>query len=166
MKRFYKNGEIKKQSNIVVKQDDIIFCTPTEEQILADGWIDYDATLDGAKENLINEVKAYDKSESVECVYIKGEKTWYNKQERASLMNLANCYKSKDMNGCTLFVNGNPYEYTCDTLIDMLTQLEIYASECFNATQTNINSIKTLLTLDEVESFNYISKYPTPLEFL
>jgi hypothetical protein len=166
MKRYYKNGEIKSQSAIVIKQNGITLCTPTEEEILADGWIDYDNTLDGAKENLINEVKAYDKSESVECVYIKGEKTWYNKQERVAIMNLATCYKNKEINSCVLFVNGSPYTYTCDALIDMLTQLEIYASECFNATQTNINSIKTLLTLDEVKSFDYISKYPTPLEFL
>lgn len=166
MKRYYKNGEIKSQSAIVIKQNGTILCTPTEEEILADGWVDYDTTLDGAKERLINEVKNYDKSESVECVYIKGEKTWYNKQERVAIMNLATCYKNTEMNSCVLFVNGSPYTYTCDTLIDMLTQLEIYASECFNATQTNINSIKTLLTLDEVKSFDYISKYPTPLEFL
>jgi predicted DNA-binding antitoxin AbrB/MazE fold protein len=164
-KLYYKDGKLHPLKDIKIVEGEKAYVYPSKKMLIAHGYTPYEETLDGIKEKLINEVLSYDKSDSVECVYIKGEKTWFNKQERASLMNLATCYKSKKEDGCVLWVNSKPYEYTCDALINVLAQLEIYASECFNATQLNVNAIKALLTVEEVKSYNYKSKYPVPLNF-
>lgn len=41
MKQYIKNGEIKVRSQIVIKTDKLITINPTEEMILADGWVEY-----------------------------------------------------------------------------------------------------------------------------
>lgn len=164
-KLFYKDGKVYSRKDIKIVENNEICFYPSDKMIIENGYTPYENTLDGIKEALIAEVNAYDKSDDVECIYIKGEKTWFSKEERAALMNLAKCYQSKDMDGCILWVNGTPVNYTCDALIDLLTQLEIYANECFNATQLSLKEINVLLTIEDAKSYNYKSKYPTPLSF-
>lgn len=41
MKRYTKNGEIKTRRQIVIKKDGMATYNPTEEMILADGWVEY-----------------------------------------------------------------------------------------------------------------------------
>jgi hypothetical protein len=41
MKRYIKDNKIKYANNIVIKKDGMQIINPSEEQILADGWIEY-----------------------------------------------------------------------------------------------------------------------------
>ena len=41
MKRYIKDGVIKTRNNIVIKKDGMQYINPTEETILADGWVEY-----------------------------------------------------------------------------------------------------------------------------
>ena len=41
MKQYQKNGQIKLKSHIIIKRDGKQVINPSEEQILADGWVEY-----------------------------------------------------------------------------------------------------------------------------
>lgn len=41
MKKYIKDGVIKTRNNIVVKKDGMQYLNPTEEMVLADGWVEY-----------------------------------------------------------------------------------------------------------------------------
>ena len=59
MKRYIKNGKIKHRNEIVIRKDGRQTINPTEEQILADGWVEY-TTPEPTEEEIANREKAFE----------------------------------------------------------------------------------------------------------
>ena len=87
---------IKKRQEIVIRKDDIVTYNPTEEMVLADGWVEYVAPEPQpipeevlAKSRKIDEINDYDSSKEVNICYIKTPLDtipyWASKTERSSL---------------------------------------------------------------------------------
>lgn len=103
MKRFKKSidGDIvvKTLKEIVIKRDGRVTYNPTEEMVLADGWVEYvvpepqpipeAVLLKRAKSRKIDEINNYDSSKDVNICYIETPLDtipyWANKTERSSL---------------------------------------------------------------------------------
>ena len=84
---------------------------------------------------------------------------------RVGLVNSINYEKSEGNSITNLWYEGIKYTLNIDTALVMLKQLELYALECYNTTQTHIANISKLKTVEEVKSYNYKTGYPSILNF-
>ena len=53
----------------------------------------------------------------------------------------------------------------CETLIQMLSSLEVYAIQCYNKTTDHIYNVNALTSIDEVVNYDFKSGYPEKLIF-
>lgn len=76
MKYYTKNNEIKSAKQIVIRKNGMQTINPTEELILADGWIEYvpevyEPTVEDVRANKIEEILDFDSSEDVNSFFIQ-----------------------------------------------------------------------------------------------
>ena len=154
---------------------------PTEDMVLADGWIEYiipepkpipeAVLLERAKSRKIDEINSYDSSKDVNICYIsKSENTipyWANKTERSSLKSAVQDYMTlgREVYRLDLREVGISVEVRCSDLLSMLSALEVYAIDCYNKTTDHIFAVNNLTTIEEVEAYNHRSGYPEKLTF-
>jgi hypothetical protein len=81
MKKYIKDEKIKTYNQIVIIKDGMRTFNPTEEMILADGWIEYVTPepevalkVKNLKERKIEEILQYDSSDEVNVFFIGGQK--------------------------------------------------------------------------------------------
>ena len=53
----------------------------------------------------------------------------------------------------------------CERLLTMLSELEVYAIDCYNKTSDHIFEVKKLSTIEEIEHYDYRHGYPEKLIF-
>ena len=90
-KKQTEQGTIYYDGNSIVIGDIRIF-NPTHQQLIADGWEEYEYSqptknrlLWEAKQNKINEIEAYDSSQSVNVFTIEDTQTWLSPEVRNQL---------------------------------------------------------------------------------
>lgn len=181
MKQYIKNNKIKTRQEIVIVKNGMRTINPTEEQILADGWVEYvapiaesrevfeeqkaKAALVRARHKLRNEIIAYDSSYEVNAFYMQGQQMWLDKSTRAGLMLRLQSEQIMGNEETTLWYNGVSYTMPIAQAFQMLYALEIYASQCYDNTQRHLAAIINLSTTKEIENYDYKEGYPTQLEF-
>lgn len=153
---------------------------PKEEQLLADGWIEYvtptieltDAQLyRRAMAKKLLDLENYDSSSNVnDCLIVyQGQEFhyWANKTERDTLKGaVKDCMTvGRDTYRLDLRDKNISIIINCDQLLQMLTALEVYAIDCYNKTTDHKFAIKSLSTLEEVESYDFKVGYPEKLIF-
>lgn len=138
---------------------------PTHEQLLAAGWVEYfpELTFEELRQQKIETITTYDTSESVNSFYLDGEQVWLDKETRVGLMNSTNIQKAAGQETTTLWFGGKSYTLPCDTAIQMLSALELYALECYNVTAQHKANVEALETKEEVEAYDYTTNYPEKL---
>lgn len=180
MKRFTKKIDgknvIKTLKEIVVRKDGRVTYNPTEEMVLADGWVEYvpptpaepteEELVQIAKNRKLRELHEYDESKEVnDCVIVyEGNELhyWADKHERGSLesavrnsMALGRTHYRLDLRELGVSLN-----IPCEKLLQMLAVLEVYAIDCYNKTTDHEFAIKALATRDEIEVYDFIIGYP------
>lgn len=118
-----------------------------------------------AKQHKIDEITVYDTSKAVNSFTLDGEQVWLDKDTRVGLMNSTNIQKSAGQETTTLWFEGKSYTIPCDTAIQMLSALELYALECYNVTAQHKANVEALTTKKEVEAYDYTTGYPEKLTF-
>lgn len=129
--------------------------------------------LDGTYKNLLDEVKAkvlakidvYDKSENVNSFTLDGQNMWLDKSTRVGLMNSTNIEKGAGHENTTLWFGEQSYTIPCETAIQMLSSLELYALNCYNVTAQHKSLVEAMETVEELESYDYTDGYPEKLVF-
>lgn len=174
MKRYIKNGVIKYPNQIEVIQNGFRTTNPTEEMILADGWVEYVAPtpqepteaekLKMAKDKKIAEITEYDLSDEVNSYNLNGVSDWLNKTERNSVERQIEARKASGQDNAPIWHGGMMLQVPCDLGLQLLQQLEIYASDCYNTTAMHKTKVQELTTIQEVEAYNYKTGYPAKLD--
>lgn len=183
MKRYIKEGIIKTRNQIVIKgqrtikdkdgNDKVVSTNtynPTEEMILADGWVEYvtpvyEPTIEDYRQRKKDEILRFDSSKEVNEFRIKGISVWLDKATRAGLMLRFQAEKAVGKEDTTLWYEGHQFELTIDAAMQMLYMIENYASACYDNTQRHLSVIDNLSTKDELDSYDYRAGYPDKLEF-
>ena len=185
MKRYIKEidgKEIIKYSNkIIIIKNGFQIINPTEEMILEDGWVEYiepkpevptepeltdEEKLNIAKQELIEKILEYDKSDEVNICYIEIENQqlpyWVDKLERGSLksaiQDCINCGRENyrlDLREIKVSV-----EINCENALNILSQLEVYAIDCYNTTTDHLFTVDNLTTIEELKNYDYKQNYP------
>lgn len=143
---------------------------PTEEQLAEWGFVPYvppvpERTLEVAKSEKIAQITAYDTSEAVNSFTLGNATMWISRDDRISLMNSTTILKNTEEEKTTLWYGGQKYTLPCDTLIQMLQALEIYALACYDVTEEHKAAVNALTTIEEVDAYDYTTGYPEKLSF-
>lgn len=121
-------------------------------------------TLEEAKEMLLAEIDAYDTSSAVNGFSLNGATVWLDKSTRVGLMNSTTITKAMGQPTTTLWLGESKMEVPCDTAIQLLSALEMYALECFNVTAAHKKAVSELTTIEEVEKYDITAGYPAQLK--
>lgn len=143
---------------------------PTELQLAEWGFEPYTPpvparTLEVAKSEKIAEITAYDTSEAVNSFTLGNATMWISRDDRISIMNSTTILKNAGETTTTLWYGGVKYTLPCDTLIQMLSALEVYALQCYEMTEEHKAAVKALTTIEEVDAYDYKTGYPEKLSF-
>lgn len=168
MKKYIKNGTII-TAGTPFADGDVVFYNPSEAIYLAHGWVEYIEpvvrTLEDAKREKIEAITDYDISENVNRFNINGTPYWLSKADRVGLMNSTNILKAAGTQTASLWYNGIELEVSCDGLIAMLSQLEIYAIDCYCVTEQHKAAVEALDDIASVDAYDITAGYPSKLSF-
>lgn len=117
------------------------------------------------KSLLLDLQREYDKSLYVNSFILRGQRKWLSKQERVGLVHSLNVEKAAGRTSSTLWLSGKPYTVDIDYMLSFLDNLELYAIECFNSTQTHLKEINSLKTREQILAYNITTNYPQFIEF-
>lgn len=174
MKRYSKviDGKtiIKFADDIVIRSNGKQTFNPTEAMILADGWVEYVTpvyvpTLEDIKANKVEEILAYDSSEAVNEFSIGGVPMWLDKATRAGLLLRFEAEGKVGRTETTLWNDGQSYTLPLEQAQQILIALELYASACYDNTQSHIAEVQNMDSKEAVEAYDYTSGYPQKLLF-
>lgn len=116
-----------------------------------------------AKAQKLAEIDAYDTSSAVNGFTLNGATVWLDKATRVGLMNSTSITKAMGQLTTTLWLGESKMEVPCDTAIQLLSALEMYALECFNVTAAHKKAVSELNSIEEVERFDITADYPAQL---
>jgi hypothetical protein len=122
-------------------------------------------TLEVAKNEMRELILNYGSSIYVDVFYFNNSSMWLDKSTRASLKLRLDAEKQKNETQTTLWYNGSSISLSVDEAMSMLYDLEIYASKCYDNTQSQLAQIDSLETIESVDAFDYCSGYPEALNF-
>lgn len=168
-----KTGEYYYEGRSITRRldDGRIFAgVPTEQQLAEWGFEPYtppvpERTLEIAKSEKIAQIIAYDTSDAVNSFTLDGDTMWISRDDRISLMNSTTILKNAGQETTTLWYGGQKYTLPCDTLIQMLSALEVYALQCYDVTEEHKAAVNALTTIEEVDAYDYTTGYPEHLTF-
>lgn len=161
---------IKRADEIVVRGNGSQTFNPTESMILADGWTEYVApvyepTLEDVKQGKIDEILAYDSSSAVNEFIMGGIPMWLDKATRAGLLLRFEAEGKAMRETTTLWYEGQSYTLPLAQAQQILIALELYASACYDNTQSHIAAIMALESKEAVEAYDYTGGFPEKLSF-
>ena len=146
----------------------------TSEYIAYLDWLDFakkcasiifDApTLENAIKAKLEEITKYDISSAVNGFYYQGSEYWLDKDTRVGLMNSTTILKEAGETNTSLWLGNLHIILPVDDVIDKLSQLEVYALECYNVTAQHKVAVSGLQTIEEVKAYDITSGYPTKLD--
>lgn len=116
-----------------------------------------------AKVQKLAEIDAYDTSPAVNGFMLNGATVWLDKSTRVGLMNSTTITKAMGQPTTTLWLGESKMEVSCDTAIQLLSALEMYALECFNVTAAHKKAVGELNSIEEVEKYDITAGYPAQL---
>lgn len=124
-----------------------------------------DNILKQAKEQMLAEIQAYDKSDKVNSFSVQNERLWIDKETRVGLKLRFDAEKIAGKTETALWDNNRSYPLQIDQAILMLHTLELYASQCYDVTAQHIVAVSMLTIADEIVSYDYKTGYPAKIEF-
>lgn len=121
--------------------------------------------LDQAKKEVIRKIDEYDTSVNVNSFKLNGVDVWLSKDTRVGLMNSISIEKTAGKEQSALWFNNICVTVDCDSAIQMLSALELYALDCYNKTAQHKINVQNLSSIEEVHNYDYTQGYPNKLEF-
>ena len=121
--------------------------------------------LDQAKKEVIRKIDEYDTSVNVNSFKLNGVDVWLSKDTRVGLMNSISIEKAAGKEQSVLWFNSICVTVNCDSAIQMLSTLELYALDCYNKTAEHKVNVQSLSSIEEVHNYDYTQGYPNKLEF-
>ena len=121
--------------------------------------------LDQAKKEIIRKIDEYDTSVNVNSFKLNGVDVWLSKDTRVGLMNSISIEKAAGKEQSVLWFNSICVTVNCDSAIQMLSALELYALDCYNKTSEHKINVQNLSSIEEVHNYDYTQGYPSKLEF-
>ena len=166
---YHINAEYNKEMNAYECYECTLPKATFDETKVRDAFTQFSAKMDclkleEAKAEKIAEITAYDTSDKVNGFILNGLLVWLDKATRVGLMNSTTIAKAAGQETTTRWLGGAKLVVDCDKAIQLLSALEMYALECFNVTASHKKAVSELMSLEDVEVYEYKAGYPKMLE--
>lgn len=169
IKNFYGLNIIKEKYEITVYENKQLINNPSEELLEKHGWRIYakdeKELLEIHKKEVIKNINNYDVSPHINGFIINDIQIWFDKGTRASLMLRLQAEKQLGKTDTCIWYKEHNFEMPIDKAIEILYQLEVYASECYDTTQRHIINVQNLDNVEDVKNYEYKVNYPRILTF-
>ena len=128
--------------------------------------------LEEAKEILLAEIDAYDKSSAVNGFYLNGMLIPWSKDDPSSpnvdkrmglRQNIADKVALGEEN-ISIWMKGMSFTMPCAQAEMLMRSIENYAYECFNVTAAHKKAVSELTTIEEIEKYDITAGYPAQLK--
>ena len=127
--------------------------------------VEYESDIEEVRKMKISEIQIFDKSTDVNSFKIEGESVWLDKSTRVGLFNSISIEKNAGKSDTVLWYDAIKYIIPISDALSMLNEIEMYALNCYNVTQSHIAAVKSLQTIEEIENYDYTVGYPVKLSF-
>lgn len=111
------------------------------------------------------QIQCFDQSEKVNRFILNSCEMWLDKATRVGLINSITIEKNAGRNATTLWCGCLKFVLDINKALEILSQLELYALECYNVTASHLASIDQTDSLEELKEFDFQSGYPQVLDF-
>lgn len=138
----------------------------------------HERTLEEAKEEMINTINNYDNSESVNSFIVRTPSVseeavdgyveitaWITQQERSNYRSSIDSAKLLGVETLSLYIGDMPVTLSTTDAESMLAHIQLYADACFIVTKQHKTTVRNLMTIEAVDSYDYQSGYPETLVF-
>ena len=125
----------------------------------------YNNWLNMEKRVKINNIISYDISENVNSFKVNGISTWLDKSTRVGLNNSLNIEKNNGHTTTVLYLNNIAITLSIDKALEILSNIEMYAIDCYRTTEMHKTNVNNLDVIENVELYDYTDGYPDKLEF-
>lgn len=139
--------------------------TATVEEILKESMNPVIPDLESVRSLSITLLEEYDRSDKVNQFTINGIPLWLDRETRISLRDSIKIEKEVGKTNTVLWFGINSLEINCDLALALLSQLELYALECYNRTAQHRTAISNLQSIPEIEQYDFTVGYPEKLNF-
>lgn len=166
---------VKLKNAIVVSKDGRQYINPPHDLLITEGWslyseeettrTTYKDKVAIRREELRDVIIQYDSSHNINSFYYDGNRFWFDKVTRLSLMLRFESEKSVGKSETILWIDGKAYTLLIDEAILMLKNLEIYAASCYDTTQSHLNNINRINSIPKLDEYDYTEGYPDVLIF-
>ena len=89
---------------------------------------------------------------------------WLNREDRIGTTRAIELDKAAGKSESDIWLNGFHLTVNCDLALAMLGMLERYAYAAYNKTQEHIYNVKQLMSIADVEKYDYRTGYPAQLD--
>lgn len=124
-----------------------------------------EAILQAFKEARIAEIDAYDTSSSVNNFTLNGISMWLDRATRGALKNRLEAEQAVNKETSVIWYDGHSFTVPIASALQLLTDLEVYASNCYDVTAQHKIDIQNLTSIAEVGAYDITSGYPTAPEY-
>lgn len=122
-------------------------------------------TVEEAKEKLITEIVAYDKSPSVNSFLLNDKQRWLDIDLRRSLSYSTNILKEDGEKTVDIWFDTECETMDIDNALYMLKDLEVYAKQTNSVTHQHKAEVMALTSIEGVEAYDVTKGYPEKLVF-
>lgn len=154
----------------VLYTDDASILNPTNEQMLAAGWLVYvepeptaEELLAMARTSKMAEIDGYDQSENVNLFYLAGQPMWLDAQTRQTLRISIESYAALGRETATKWFGGQQFTFPTSAWLQMLNALEVYAAEALNVTEAHKAAVAAMDNVADIEECDITAGYPERL---
>lgn len=127
--------------------------------------VEYEYLFEDVIKNKVFEIQKFDKSVNVNSFVLGDNLMWLDKSTRVGLFNSILIEKQMGKTNTVLWYDATKYIIPISDALSMLNEIEIYALNCYNVTQSHIAAVRSLQTIEEIENYDYTIGYPTKLSF-
>lgn len=172
---FFSGNVLRTQEEIDGEIQNVVIYNPTEEMILAAGWMIYEPPVEPepepteeelterAREDKLMEIDAYDNSNRVNIFYLAGQPLWLDAQTRQTLRISIESHQTMGIESVTKWFNDQQYTFPTTAWLQMLVALEVYAAEALNVTEAHRSAVRHLTSRVEIDEYDVTVGYPEPL---
>lgn len=128
-------------------------------------WIDISDSsekgiVESSKRVMLEEIKKYDSSDSVNGIIINGHSVWIDKSTRMGLRQNIADKKALGQSNITLWMGDTPITMSCNKAEEWMCEIENYAFDCFNVTANHKANVQSMDGLEEVLTYDFTAGYP------
>lgn len=152
-----------------IETDGYLIVNPTEEMLLAAGYLPVEETaeerLANAKRVKVAEIEAYSNSDAVNEFTFKGIKAWLTPDIRASYSTSLRAAEFMNKENLSFAIGGQVVNTSAYNARLLLAQVQLYADDTYMVTQLHKTAVMALNSIEDVLKYDYRQGYPAKLNF-